>query len=271
MGAGCLPIISRGCVSRPSQLLPPGGQKLQRSFAGARGSRVRTPRRIGGNRRRRPLCLAATIALAVVAQPLVLFAAADIQQINLGPHAFYVPKAWMQGGAVTAYAKPSTQIQQPQESPIEATDLAVRPGEDWRPYNKSDLPGLIRIRYATRTGPPPLDPISRQWLDKAASMQPDADGFVRVATGFMAPGRQPQWEAFLYKGYLNKFGQPLIVKSNNIELSPGYRIPSTVVIGLDDSDLSLQYDFDNKKFDEAAWWNLYRRVLTFLEFLQRPQ
>lgn len=33
-------------------------------------------------------------------------AADDVQIVNLGPHAFYMPKAWMQGGVILAVGSP---------------------------------------------------------------------------------------------------------------------------------------------------------------------
>jgi hypothetical protein len=221
----------------------------------------------------------AVIALALVRLVLDLTAYApnvraadDIQQVKLGPHTFYVPKSWMQGGAITAYAPPQTMVQQPQPDAIHATALSIRPREDWKPYGRRDLPELIRVGYAEGVVPlPPLLGMQRkQLLDEASSMKADGDGFVRVGVGSSEPGKQLASETFLYKGYLNNLGEPLVVLSNNTETPFGHHYPSSVTIS-PQADLGLQYRFDNKEFPENTWWPLYQRVLAFLDYLQTPK
>ena len=100
-------------------------------------------------------------------------------------------------------------------------------------------------------------------------MPADGDGFVRVAVGFANPGEQPQSETYLYKGYKNEFGQPLVVVSNNQNLSSDVRLASIVTID-PQPGLALIYYFDNRKFPKEAWWSLYQRVLRFIRLLQAP-
>ena len=213
------------------------------------------------------LLVAAAVALTMIAQASNVRAADDIQIINLGPHVFYVPKTWMQGIAVTAYLRPKGMVQQPQPTAIDTTELSLRPGEDWQPYGRRELPDLIRIGYVPRKGPPPLNAQAKKWIAELASLPPDNYGFVRVAVGFIKPGEGPQWEAFLYKGFLNKFSEPMVVISNSTELSNGYRAPSIVNVTIS-VDMGIQYSFDNRKFPESTWWDLHQRTLTFVDYLQ---
>jgi hypothetical protein len=147
------------------------------------------------------LVVAGAFALAMTAQTSMLFAADDIQQIKLGPRTLYIPKSWMQGGAVTAYAPPQTMVQQPQPDPIIATSLSIRPREDWKPYGRHELPELIRVGYGPRTAPlpPPLATLQQQLLDKASSMKLDADGFVRTMADPTNPTKQLALETFVYR------------------------------------------------------------------------
>jgi hypothetical protein len=85
-----------------------------------------------------------------------------------------------------------------------------------------------------------------------------------VATGFAKPGERPQWERFVYKGYQNGLGDPLVIDSSNTAY------PSTVSISLT-QDMNILYRFNNKNFPENAWWNLYQRVLAFIDYLQTPK
>ena len=213
------------------------------------------------------LLVAAAVALTMMAQASSVRAADDIQIINLGPHAFYVPKAWMQGMAVTASLRPKGRVRQPQSTAIDAAELLFSPGEDWRPYGRRELPDFIHIIYARRARPPPLDAQTKQWIADSASLPPDSYGFVRVAAGYIKPGERPNWEMFLYKGFLDKFGEPTVVTSDNTELSPGYRAPSIVNVTIS-VDMSIQYRFSNKNFPESTWWDLHQRTLAFVDYLQ---
>ena len=213
------------------------------------------------------LLVAAAVALTMLAQASNVRAADDIQIINLGPHVFYVPKAWMQGMAVTASLRPKGTVRQPQSTAIDAAELLFSPREDWQPYGRRELPDFIRIIYALRDRPPPLDAQTKKWIADSASLPPDSFGFVRVAVGFIKPGEGPNWEKFLYKGFLNKFGEPMVVTSDNTELSPGYRAPSIVNLTTD-VDMGIQYRFSSKKFPESTWWDLHQRTLAFVDYLQ---
>ena len=158
-------------------------------------------------------------ASMMVARASKVPAADDIQQINLGPHSFYIPTAWMQVGAVTVYVPPSGVVQKPQSGAIDATGFSIRPGEDWLPYARRELPYLIRVSYVSKDRPAPLSSQIQEWLDESKSLEPDRYGYVRVAAGFSKPSERPQWEEFLYKGFLSKLGEPFLVRSNNVDLS----------------------------------------------------
>jgi hypothetical protein len=232
---------------------------------------VGTPRSIRTSLAIAAVYLFGSVVLIVIAGGSKALAAEDIQQINLGQYAFYFPKAWMKDGLVVAYNRPSGRVQEPQPNPIEARDLSIRPWWGWKPYGKAELPDLIRLSHAApRTGRPPLNPEIKKWIEEAPSLKEDSDGFARVAVGFTKPGEQPAWEKFLYKGYANKLGEPLVVDSNNVETPFGQHYPSSVTISLED-DLDLQYRFENKVFPESAWWPLYQRTLAFIDFLRMPK
>lgn len=151
--------------------------------------------------------------------------------------------------------------------PIAATTLDFWPGVYWEPYGARDLPKIIEINYGPGS---PRAQEEKHWLDAAASQEPNSAGFVRVNAGFSNREETPQTETFLYKGYLNKFGEPLIVDSVNIEAPNGGRYLSHVTIRIQ-QDLTLTYHFNNQQFSENTWWPLYQRVLAFLEFLQTPR
>jgi hypothetical protein len=213
------------------------------------------------------LLIAAAVALTMMAQASNVRAADDIQVINLGPHVFYVPKAWMQGMAVTASLRPKGTVRQPQSTAIDAAELVFSPGEDWQPYGRRELPDFIRIIHAPWERPPPLDAHIKKLIADSATLAPDSYGFVRVLPEVVKSDATPAFETFLYKGFLNKFGEPMVVSSNNTELSSGYRGPSVVNVTIS-VDMGIQYDFDNKKFPESTWWDLYQRTLTFVDYLQ---
>ena len=231
----------------------------------------------GGADRRRAFGSSVHHALVTFGFALIMMAAqaskvpaADIQQINFGPHILYVPKAWMTRAGVTAYAPPNIMVQKPQPTAIDATDLSFRPGDNWLPYGSHDLPDLIRVRYGKRYSSSPLNQQFKRWLDEAASREPDSDGFVRVAASPANRGQPPMREIFLYKGYLNKLGEPLAVEAQNMDSPLGNRWPSTVTIGIH-SDIGLQYYFSNRKFSESLWWDLYQHVLALFDYLQTPK
>jgi hypothetical protein len=214
--------------------------------------------------------------LVLTAQSPNVRAADDIQQIKLGPHVFYVPEAWMQHardaflgqGRVLALAPPNIAVDKAHPGSIDATHIGIWPGVYWQPYGARDLPKAIEIISSSGRSPP--DEQAKLWLDQAASQEPDSDGFVRVETGFANPGEAPQWETFLYKGYLNKVGEPLVIHSNNMETPHGGRYLSDVTIRTQ-PDLILAYHFDNEQFRKNTWWGLYQRVIAFIDYLQTPK
>jgi len=214
------------------------------------------------------MCALIALSLSARAQDLA-------QQIKLGPHTFYVPKAWMHDLLVTASAPysssgPAHFWTKPQAGPIEAEELGITiPESGWAPWPGA-LPKFIRLRHAAAVRLPLPDAQTKQLLDLANFRQADIHGFVRVATGFTEPGQQPQWEDFIRKGYLNEVGDPLLIHSNNMELSFGFRLDSRVQISVK-TDLGVQYGFSNTKFPEARWWGLYRRVRSFINYLQEPR
>jgi hypothetical protein len=211
-----------------------------------------------------PFFAMAAMALAITAQAFAAQAADDIQQIKLGSHVFYVPKAWMSGGPVMANSSQGS-IMEPQPSPVEAANLTFRPTESWRPYGSNELPALVSLTYAPMTGRSILDQRYAKWLDEAVSRSVDNDGFVRVASALPLAE-----ETFLYKGYLNEFGEPLIVQAHNGNYGLGNRSLSIVIIKAR-ADIVLQYRFDNRKFPENTWWPLYQRVIAFIDDLQKPK
>ena len=211
--------------------------------------------------------------------PVVGAKADDIQLIRLHDQSFFIPKSWMARhniNAVRATDGGGTKgsWSEPQADPIEATDLIfVGPDQnaaivrDWT----DPLPSLI-VFLSYRDTPvyrSSIDPETKKWLDIAASQSADTDGFVRVWKGFAEPGQQPQSEKFLYKGYLNKLGHPLVVFSDNLK-TPFENKGSRVDIAVE-RDLSLIYKFSNKKFPENTWWDLYKNTLAFLTYLQKPK
>jgi hypothetical protein len=105
----------------------------------------------------------------------------------------------------------------------------------------------------------------RRTTDQAALLEADATGFVRIPEGFTKPGQPLAFESFIYKGYQNELGEPLLVKSSN---EPLY--PSTVTINLR-PDVRFMCRFENRKFPRSTWWNLYQRVVAFLGYLQMPR
>jgi hypothetical protein len=211
--------------------------------------------------------VAATMLAVVVTTAL---AVDDIQQIKLGPHILYVPKAWMAAAGVTAFLRPQGMIQKPQAATIETDSVAFRPGEDWSPLSSRDLPDLIRFHYGRRYPNSPLDQQLKQWLDAVASLAADEYGFSHVAVGSAKPDERPTSEILVYKGYLNEFGEPLVVQSDNLEPIPGKRFPSKVLIGIQ-TDITAEYRFNNKQFPESTWRDLYQHVLAFFDYLQKPK
>lgn len=215
-----------------------------------------------------------TVLCALIAPTFGAHAEDDIQLITLHSHSFFIPKRWMAGAGVGAGGTKGPWWK-PQAEPIDATELHfINPDrnsalqEQWA----DPLPSLIAVSsYADM----PRDlaflrPETKEWLEVAASQPADAYGFVRVWAGFSKPGQPPQSEKFLYKGYLNNVGQPLIVISDNIETPFADHYPSSVFIPIE-RDLMLRYLFSNKKFPERTWWDLYQHTLAFVDYLQRPK
>jgi hypothetical protein len=224
--------------------------------------------------------IAVAIALYVAAPASSAFADDGAQQINLGTQTFYVPKSWMlgmrntppKGGIVSAYRPPNLTIDKAQLAPINATEIAIQPGEHWqKPYDLDELPQFIIINYVQRDRPPSSDEQTKHWINQANSQKADADGFVRVTPIAFASDHPPALEAFLYKGYLNKFGEPLVIHSNNIDAPGGQRYLSSVYGISLQTDMWVRYDFDNSKFPKNTWWDLYQRVLGLINFLQTPR
>jgi hypothetical protein len=165
---------------------------------------------------------------------------------------------------------PNRIIRKPQANPIEAITLGLLPQANWQPYGQRQLPESIDVDLLRAGVPPPLDQQTRQWLDQSISREPDSDGFVRVSLASSKPGETPTYETFLYKGYLNNLGRPLIIMAENWDYPLGNRAPSNVYITMQ-SDLSVHYRFDNRKFPKNAWWDLYQRVLAFIDYMQTPK
>lgn len=205
----------------------------------------------------------------------------DVQLIRFNNQSFFIPKSWMvRLGAINAVrATPGGGIEgrwsEPQAEPIDATDLTLMAPDRNAAIVKvwtEPLPSLIHIS-SYRGTPRDLSgllPETKKSLDIAASKPADADGFVRVWPEFAKPGQQSPFERFLYKGYLNQLGQPLIIFSDNLETPLGVRYPSDVYIVVK-RDLSLHYMFSNKEFPINAWWNLYKQTRAFLDYLQNPK
>jgi hypothetical protein len=91
-----------------------------------------------------------TVALMITVQTSATCAADDVQQIKLGTHTFYVPKAWMTGASVTAFLRPQGMVQKPQRTVIETDSVSFRPTDNWRPYNNQELPDYARLRQPRR-------------------------------------------------------------------------------------------------------------------------
>jgi hypothetical protein len=189
----------------------------------------------------------------------------DIQIFNLGPHAvFYVPKSWMQHGSFTAYAPPRTMVDKPQSAPIDARSLSIHlqfTPVQLGPFERRDLPDFIEI--ISGVGPDRgLFEMYQHSMDQAALLQADPTGFVQIATGFTKPGERPVSERYLYKGYQNELGEPLLVEASNDTL-----YPSTVTINLR-PDVRFMYRFEDRKFPRSTWWDLHQRVVAFLGYLE---
>lgn len=202
----------------------------------------------------------------------------DIQLIRLNSYSFFVPKSWM--GAVSAERATNSgssngSWSKPQTEPIDATDITLvypERSSAIRRYWNDPLPSLIHIS-TYRDTPVDLSILrseTKKWLEVAGSQPADADGFVRVWAGFAKPGQQPQSEKLVYKGYLNKVGQPLVIFSNNVATPFADHYPSDVFIPVE-RDLMLRYSFSNKKFPENSWWALYQQTLAFLDYLRKPK
>lgn len=207
----------------------------------------------------------------MTAHASVLCAADDIQQIKLGNLTFYVPKAWTRTGIIVADTK-SKVTTSPWPQTIETKRVGFIPRADWQPYGSDELPGFIDISYGAGfpSGNVPLDTVTKQWLDIEASRPADSNGFVRVVASAAKEGETPRYEVFVYKGYRNALGQPLIIKAENWDYPLGNRAPSNVTIRAQ-PHLSLSYRFDDRKFPESTWWPLYQRTLAFLDYLQKPK
>jgi hypothetical protein len=223
--------------------------------------------------------LVVSVLCAVIAPAIGAQADDDIQLIRLNSHSFFIPKPWMAGGGVSverATNGGSTERRwKPQAEPIDGTDLTlINPGEssaivrDWT----DPLASLIHLSSYRETlvDFAQLGIEAKMWLEIAASQPADADGFVRVWAGFAKPSQEPFYEKFVYKGYLNKVGQPLIIVSYNTETPFADHFPSDVFIAVE-HDLMLRYQFSNKKYPESTWWDLYQHTLAFLSYMQRPK
>ncbi len=234
-------------------------------------------------RRHRGSSAGILLVVGVLCTPLASAVAAnaegDIQLIRLNSYSFFVPKTWMAAGGVTAERATNGggslgTWRKPQADPIDATDLTfLRP--DRNPAILRDwidpLPSIVHV-YSYRDAPLDfsiLRPDRKKWLEVAASQAPDANGFVRVWPD-VKPEQQTSLETLLYKGYLNKVGQPLVVFSTNVETPFADHYPSDVFIPVE-RDLALRYSFSNKSFPENAWWELYQHTLEFLDYLQKPK
>jgi hypothetical protein len=230
--------------------------------------------------------LVVSVLCALVAHAVPAHAANEIQLIRLNNQSFFVPKSWMARHTVIAERATDGggskgRWSEPQAEPIDATELTfLGPDQnaailrDWT----DPLPSLILIS-SYRDEPRDFSgllPETKKWLDVAASQPPDADGFVRVWPDFAKPGEQPPDETFVYKGYLNEVGQPLVIFSTNLPLlsnfnAPGtHQYPSDAFIAVK-RDLRLRYKFSNERFPENTWWDLYQHTLAFLEYLQKPK
>jgi hypothetical protein len=214
------------------------------------------------------LAIAAALALAIMTHGSVLFAADDIQQIRVGAEIIYVPKSWIGFDSVFAETKGASEAKLPQPGIVDVAHLTMRPNVQWRPFDFAGLPTFVLINYTPAPPPGSKNVLSEQYkqlLNRAKSLPADRYGFVRIATGFTKPGEPPQWERFLYKDYQDKFGEPLIVFSSNLK---GVHSSAGVRVG---DDMSVGYLFNSDEFPESTWWDLYKRVLAFIEYLQTPK
>jgi hypothetical protein len=221
-----------------------------------------------------------SVLCALIAPTAVAYADGDVQLIRLNGRSFFIPKPWFAGGGISAERATdggSTKgyWQKPQSEPIDATGFGfIYPDKnsaiarDWT----DPLPSLIRISTYrdTPTDAARLLPETKKFLEVAASQAADADGFVRVSVGFAKPEQQPATEKFLYKGYLNKIGQPLIIFSNNVETPFADHYSSDVIIALE-HDLSLRFSFSNVKFPESTWFGLYQHTIAFVDYMQKSK
>lgn len=197
----------------------------------------------------------------------------DIQQINLGPYAFYVPKDWMlDQTTVTASRPPNIRFNKLQSTPFDATELGLQPRSGWpKPYSSNELPRNIVFNYVPGQGPLTVDAKTKEWLAQTKSQEADSDGFVRISLGAPTPSNPPAFEIFIYKGYLDKFGLPLVVELVNTSTPSGERYLSFVPDAALQPDMWVRYDFDNTKFPKNTWWRLYQRMLALAEYLQTPK
>jgi hypothetical protein len=212
------------------------------------------------------LVVACSLALAMTVQTSALFGADDIQQIKLGTHTLYVQKTWMTEGRVTAYL-PQGMVQKPQPTVIETDSISFLPNENWRPYSNRELPYYINLidmpwsRPVQTSGPLQTGDIQLQrWMADAARSTPDQDGFVRVEA----------YGVFLYKPSLNSPLGPVVVQSTDQHLMPWHNMAAFVHF-VTSNGIGVQYRFDNTKFPESTWWDLYQHVLAFIENLQTPK
>jgi hypothetical protein len=218
------------------------------------------------------ISLVVSVLCALLASACGVYAEDDIQLIRLHSQSFFIPKSWMGNGVNAERATDGGGTKgswwKSQTEPIDATDITLAIRQYW----PDPLPPLIHISSYrdTPTDASRLLPETKKWLEVAASQPADANGFVRVWAGFAKPGQQPQSEKFLYKGYLNKVGQPLIIFSDNLETPFADHFPSDVIIPIE-RDLTLRYLFSNKQFPENTWWNLYQHTLAFVDYLQKPK
>jgi hypothetical protein len=217
-----------------------------------------------------------SVLCALIAPTAVAHADGDVQLIRLNGRSFFIPKPWFAGGGISAERATdggSTKgyWQKPQSEPIDATGFGfIYPDKnsaiarDWT----YPLPSLIRISTYrdTPTDAARLLPETKKFLEVAASQAADADGFVRVWPDLAKAAT----EKFLYKGYLNKIGQPLIIFSNNVETPFADHYSSDVFIAIE-HDLSLRFSFSNVKFPESTWFGLYQHTIAFVDYLQKSK
>jgi hypothetical protein len=214
--------------------------------------------------------LIVSVLCALMATAFGAHADDGIQIIRLHEHSFFIPKSWMGAGVDAERATCGGSVEgtwrKPQAEPIDATEIGlVHP--DRTPailrYWTDPLPSMIRVStYCdTPTDLSILRPEMKKMLEATASEPADADGFVRIYLS---------QEKFLYRGYLNKLGHPLIIFSNNMETPFGDHYASDVFIPFE-RHLMLRYQFSNRKFPENTWWDLYQHTLAFLDYLQKPK